>query len=433
MKADGFFQEANYVDALKEYQLLLKRNPHSALYLYRYARCAQELGDYMTAIEYFDKSGNRYALKHFHLGEIYMRLWHIDQAIMSYTTYLMTKDYTSEREEYVRTQIAHAEKLQRYLRRVEKVEIIDSVDVSLDSLLCAYQLSLEAGELLYDSIGNVVFLNQRKDRKFWGAPCDSIRLILSSNKLMNTWTSADTLPPEVNLSADQNYPYVLSDGLTLYFAAKDTNGLGGYDIFVSRYNTYTNTYTIPENIGFPYNSSANDYLMVLDELHQIGYFATDRFSKSGSVRVYSFVIPEQKQYWRNLSLDSLAAYAQLRYSLSAKQAPDSFVKTEVIEDKIQDEIFFILNDSTVYTSLHDFRSHIARKQYQEWEIKKSQTIKDRGTLHNLRVEYGNADNEKKKKLTPLILQLENQCSQSIKEMESLLRTVRITELQVFQQ
>ena len=81
------------------------------------------------------------------------------------------------------------------------------------------------------------------------------------------------------MSNVQNYPYMLSDGVTLYFASKDTNGLGGYDIYVTRYNTHTNTYTTPENLGFPYNSSANDYLMVIDELQQVGYFATDRFSE----------------------------------------------------------------------------------------------------------------------------------------------------------
>ena len=33
VKADGLFQEANYLDAQKEYGLLLQRYPTSALYL----------------------------------------------------------------------------------------------------------------------------------------------------------------------------------------------------------------------------------------------------------------------------------------------------------------------------------------------------------------------------------------------------------------
>jgi hypothetical protein len=99
--------------------------------------------------------------------------------------------------------------------------------------------------------------------------------------------------------------------VTLYFAANDSNGLGGLDIYVSRYNMATENFTTPENIGMPYNSPANEYLFVLDEMHQIGYLATDRFATEGRVHVYSFAISEQKEYWRNIAIDSLVGYARL--------------------------------------------------------------------------------------------------------------------------
>lgn len=82
-KANDLFQSADYSGAMKEYGLLLKRYPSSALFAYRYARCAQELGDYTTAIQYFKKSGNRYDLKHFNLGESYLALFYPEEAIAS--------------------------------------------------------------------------------------------------------------------------------------------------------------------------------------------------------------------------------------------------------------------------------------------------------------------------------------------------------------
>jgi hypothetical protein len=42
-KANELFQSGDYVAAQKEYGRLLRRYPSSALYNYRYARCAQEL------------------------------------------------------------------------------------------------------------------------------------------------------------------------------------------------------------------------------------------------------------------------------------------------------------------------------------------------------------------------------------------------------
>lgn len=435
VKADGLFQSADYSAAQKEYSLLLKRYPTSALYLYRYARCAQELGDYQTAIQYFEKAGNRYDLKHYNLGEIYMRLGYPAEAIAAYEAYLKTLKYPSDREAYVREQMRKAEKIQRYMRRVEKVQVIDSVDVTLNSLLSVYPLSSEAGTLVFDSLGRVVYTNQRQDRQLWASAKDSLRVIVSSNKLMDTWSAPDTLPAEVNMAESQDYPYMLSDGVTLYFASNDTNGLGGYDIYVTRYNTYTNTYTTPENLGFPYNSSANDYLMVIDELHQVGYFATDRFSKEGYVRVYSFAVVPQKTYWRGLSTDSLVGYAQLRYALVSEvsRLDEPIAAVDTIIEKVEAEIFFVLNDSVVYTSLQDFRSPVSRKTYQDWLVKVEQAKEDKVELDSLRLQYSTSDGEARKKLTPLILNLENKWSQSVVQCEELLHSVRKTELQSYEQ
>lgn len=145
--ADKAFQAGNYEEAQQAYAALLKSYPREALYLYRYARCAQELGDLNTAITYFGKAGDRYMLKYFYLGDIYMQLWQPEKAIEAYNTYLKSQKQPNEREGYIQQQIATAEKLQRYMRRVERIQVLDSVQVSLDSLLYACPLSSEAGSL----------------------------------------------------------------------------------------------------------------------------------------------------------------------------------------------------------------------------------------------------------------------------------------------
>jgi hypothetical protein len=229
---------------------------------------------------------------------------------------------------------------------------------------------------------------------------------------------------------------LLSDGVTLYFASKDTSGLGGYDIYVSRYNTYTETYTHPENIGLPYNSPANDYLMVIDEIHHVGYFATDRYAKEGHVHVYSFVPTSEKSYWRNISQDSLVAYAQLRDGLHVEEElvekpalPQQTMDTE--RDK--EEIFFVLNDSVVYTSMSEFKSATARNSYQEWHNMHQQMKLDKDLLARLRLQYATSDDATKKELTPQILQLEKKQSQSQEQCNKLLQTVRKSENEVNQQ
>ena len=433
--ADKLFQGGEYGAAQEAYGALLKRYPTEALYLYRYARCAQELGDDTTAIQYFDKAGDRYKLKYFYLGESYMRLWRVEEAIEAYNTYLSTLKEPNEREPHIAQQIAKAEKLQRYLRRTERIQVIDSVEVAMDSMLMVCTLSAEAGTLKLDSLYSTVYTNQRGDRQVRTAMVDSARVLVASHMLLDQWTQPDTLPENINFTNDQCSPYVLNDGITLYFAAKDSNGLGGLDIYVSRYNMATENYTNPENLGFPYNSTANEYLFVLDEMRQIGYLATDRFAAEGRVHVYSFAIPQQKRYWRNISIDSLVAYARLE-AFELVQA-DSLLSIEHVEiaentDEIGD-FCLIINDSVVYHALSDFRQSAAKEQYQEWQKANKQYLSEQQQLANLRQQYAVAEEDRKKELTPVILQLEENQSHLFLQCEKLLLTIRQIENQSTQE
>lgn len=427
--ADRLFLDGEYAQAQEQYQQLLRKSPNSPLYLYRYARCAQEQGDYSTAIRYFDKAGDRYPLKYLYLGDIYIHQWHMEQAIEAYNTYLRLLKTPSGREDYVHSRIQLAEKYQRYLRRVERVHILDSIDTTIDSLIHVCVLSAEAGRLTTDSTGTIVYTNQRSDRRLWTTTTDSTSLIVSSQRLLDQWTKPDTLPATINRGSRQATPFMLSDGVTLFFASNDSNGLGGYDIYVSRYNTSTGNYTTPENLGLPYNSNANDYLMLIDETRHIGYFATDRSATPGRVKIYSFLPQEQKTYWRNISTDSLIAYAQLRYILQADKADIDTTDTSLVHTQQlpTPTIRFILNDSTLYHSLEDFQCDTARQLYQQWQTAWQTLQENISHLQQLRQQYHDADTDRRDELAPVILRLEQEIPQESVRCTQLLYTVRQTE------
>ena len=435
--ADKLFQAGDYTTAQEQYGKLLRSYPTNALYLYRYARCAQELGDLPTALQYFDKAGDRYMLKYFYLGEIYLQQWYAEAAIEAYNKYLSSLTEPNEREPYIAQQIAHAEKLQRYLRRVERIAVIDSVLVPLNSSLITNSLSLspEAGHLQYDSLGGIEFTNQRGDHRLWSQLVDSSQILLSSHRLLDAWTTPDTLPATINFTVCQISPYLLNDGVTLYFAAQDTNGLGGLDIYISRYNTATELYTSPENLGFPYNSPANEYMYIVDENQGVGYLATDRFAPQGYVHIYSLMIPKHKQYCRGMSSDSLVAYAQL--SAFDKATPETLEPLELLKPLEQhtqvcsephDAISFVINDSVIYTSVDDFLSQEAKSLFIEWEQLSSQLAALDIQLSTLRIQYAEADEKGRSQLAPQILQLEQQITDLKERCFSLPLTIRRLEI-----
>ena len=432
LSADKLYQMGEWELAFEKYGKLLITYPTYGPYLYRYARCADELGDHATAIQYYDLAGDKYMDKYFYLGEIYYDQWNTELAIEAYSTYLPTLKEDTARILYVQQKLDYAEKLQRYLGRVERLLVLDSIMVPKELMLEQCLLSAEAGKLTYDTIAGISYTNQRGDFRLWSERKDSNLVLCSSHRLLDTWTVPEQLPERVNFSSSQISPYLLGDGVTLYFAAQDSNGLGGYDLYVTRYNTVTEQYTEPDNIGMPYNSPANEYMLVLDEGKRVGYLATDRSAPEGYVHVFSFVLPKHKQYWRGLHNDTLVAYAQLRklemVDVQKYATGDVVSPVATISGKQSTSINFVMSDLVVYTSVDDFRSPEAKLKFEELKTLQQQIAAERDKLSALRVRYMQGDEITQKELAPLILQLEANEQPMQQSYQALVNEIRKIEM-----
>ena len=114
---------------------------------------------------------------------------------------------------------------------------------------------------------------------------------------MDEWGDEKQLPMNINSNDDDNYPFVLSRwSLQSIILPKGNGSIGGYDLFVTRYNINSDTYLAPEQLGMPFNSPYNDYMMVFDEVKGLGWFVSDRFQPEGKACVYLFIPnPEHKR------------------------------------------------------------------------------------------------------------------------------------------
>lgn len=83
-------------------------------------------------------------------------------------------------------------------------------------------------------------------------------------------------------------PFLMSDGLRILFAQDTPEGLGGYDLFLSRYRPDDGDYLRPTALGMPFNSPYNDYLLIYDEANDRTLLVSDRFCPSGYLVIYRF-------------------------------------------------------------------------------------------------------------------------------------------------
>lgn len=96
----------------------------------------------------------------------------------------------------------------------------------------------------------------------------------------NEWSEPVNLGPTINTEQNELFPFVLDN--TLYFASNGHYGLGGLDIFEQPLKSGEK----PKNIGYPVNSSHDDFGYIVDTTELRGYFSSNRTDNID--RIYSF-------------------------------------------------------------------------------------------------------------------------------------------------
>ena len=442
-QADDLFNAREYAEARVIYDALLRKQPTHPLYLYRAARCAQEVGDYAAAEDLFIKAGTKYPLRNFFLGELYFSQWRMAEALTAYEACQSVIDTTTERWSVLRRHTAQAQIISRYLKHVSRIEVLSVKRLPVSALPEAYLISGENGTLHIDPLGSS-FTTQRGDRRYFSVRTTETRdglttervMLVSQQRLLEQWEEPDTLRSTVNSGTINNYPFVLNDGATLYFASNREGGLGGLDIYMTRYNAALGQWLPAENIGMPYNSPADDYLYVVDEPNGCAYFATNRHcADTDSVEVYQVALGE-RTFLRGLPLSELVPLARLDSMIPLMSAGEvaAIVSTNTgittnasANANVNDSIFFVLNDSQIYTHMADFHSDSARslyKQYIRLEQKQEQAIE---MLDSLRHQYYQADDATRASLQARIPILSGEIDERKRTMRNTLTQIRSLE------
>jgi hypothetical protein len=207
------------------------------------------------------------------------------------------------------TEMAEAELEQikqaaRMIKGVENITVIDSFVVDKNDFLKAYKISRESGALYHDpAISGTVYQTEMGNKVLYGNQSTDGKMQLYSRiRLLDGWSEPEPLT-SLNEQGNVNYPFLMSDGITLYYASDGEGSLGGYDIFVTRYDSENSNYLRPDNIGMPFNSPANDYMYAIDEFNNIGWFASDRYQPDNKVCIYVFVPNSSKEVYNYESTD----------------------------------------------------------------------------------------------------------------------------------
>ena len=334
----------------------------------------------------------------------------------------------------------------------QKVMFIDSVVVSKSKLLSSLNIPDEAGSIqaynkffnTTDQPNSIVYLNQLRNKCVFSKFTDGGWDLYSKEMIGEKWSNAvplkglDILGDDVDI----NWPFLLSDGTTLYFAAKGEESIGGFDIFMTRYDETTQSYLKPENIGMPFNSIDNDYFFIVDEYDGIGWFATDRNQPEGKVCIYSFIYNDVRENYvvdeytpeqlRQLSeIHSISqTWTSNQARLGALEQLTAVYKRKFTQKK-KNDFEFVINDELTYTTLTDFRSVEAAEMYVDLNELLRKKNKLDSSIERARIAYPTARQPQREQYKQQLLAAEKQSEKyetDIKNLSKKIRRIELTKL-----
>ena len=437
-----WFTDGKFAEAKPVFKRLVKQSPSNTNYNFWYGACCYETGELMEAVPYLEKAAARKVINgYLYLSRAYYDLYRFDEAIENLEEHI----YWLERK---KRDTANAEELMVKLRKganmirgVENIVVVDSFVVDKQHFLEAYKLSPESGRLIMaQDSACTAYTNEMGDKSIYAQrDADGNSSLYASIKMIDKWSR-----PELQKGLDEqlsqfNYPFMNSDGITLYFAAKGDESMGGYDIFITRADSENNTYLKPDNIGLPFNSPANDYMYAIDEYNNLGWFASDRYQPEGNVCVYVFVPNQEKivHDFETTDPEKLQAVASLRSIAATQTNEETFLEAQQRLANVEigkrketkkTDFTFIVNDDLTYHKLSDFHSKEAQKSYQQMiQMQKDyNSIVDE--LSRLRSIYATASQTKKDNMALGILDKESRAEELLAELKHLTTEIRNLEL-----
>ncbi|MBL7910289.1 MAG: PD40 domain-containing protein [Bacteroidia bacterium] len=109
------------------------------------------------------------------------------------------------------------------------------------------------------------------------------------------WGMAQKLPPVINTEYNEDFPYLSNDCATLYFASEGHNSMGGYDLFKTEWNVMENTFSEPQNLGYPINSTDDDRNICVTPDDRVAYISAFRPGGFGDLDLYRIKFNENDQ------------------------------------------------------------------------------------------------------------------------------------------
>lgn len=280
--AEQFFINKQYLKSAEQYAKITPLFELTEKQCYMYGKSLFNVSrEYEKTIEFLEKAALNKATPYdvfYMLGKTNHYAYRFERAVKAYEKY---KTMATEKE-LQNHNIEEEINLSRFGKQIvnspKPIEVIEKKEFKPTDFNTIYgSLDIDAKFLLVpedmttvkdkkENFKPTMYLNNSKTLIFYssfGENGENGKDLYFMKKLPNnTWSEPINVGVSVNTAADEDYPFLSKDEMTLYFSSKAHGSMGGYDIFKSTWDEKNNTWTTPINLGAPINSPFDDLFYV---------------------------------------------------------------------------------------------------------------------------------------------------------------------------
>lgn len=317
-----------------------------------------------------------------------------------------------------------------------RLTFIDSLVVNYDDIYDNLHIAPSCGKLKAekaDKSTTYIYTNDFGTLRYISkADAKGVHHLYSQQRIGRDWTNME----KVNLEGDFTdiiCPYLMPDGVTLYFAARGgEDSVGDHDLFYTVFDTDSRTFYRPQSLGLPYNSMSDDVCCLIDDVNNLGHLVTTRNQKDGKACIYVFIPTESREtYDADMDIAKLSSFAAINAikdtqtdANAVAQAKNRYAKlaTDMSEEGGEDFTFVVSKDR-IYHKISDFRSASNAEKFMNYNASLSELRQMETFLAELRKAYHNGDKSK----SAQILELEKTVMKQRKALSALEKQIRNAE------
>lgn len=367
------------------------------------------LGDYETSRPYFNTARQKgISESNLYLGRLAFLDYEFDEAEDLYSAFARSRKKSDETGLWERYE-KQLEIARNAAEHVQELKVIDKLRVPYEGFYRHLALSSSAGAVLpADSIpfqkgreeALTAFANEKRDYMLW-SETDSTgqyHMVESIRLTDGSWQQPAALPSMLGEGGETDYPFMRSDGTTLYFSANGDSSMGGMDLYVATRDAQTGQFLAPANLGMPFNSPYDDLMVAVDEETGICWLLSDREQLPDQLTLYVYLLEDVRTNHDSSSEEVLDHARITAIDVVPADDPVRIEKEKLIADiragKGKEErkvtFRFPMPGGRLYTALEDFKDPTARRAASRYQSALRKLESDLTRLASLRRSYHEA-------------------------------------------